>query len=71
MAWAKARLTQARASNFGLAQDFVRPQPPKAKPKPAKLGQARPCTTLLTIWASGKWHAVNKKVFNCRKSLSR
>ena len=47
MAWAKARPSQAGASNFGPAQDFVRPRPPKARPKPPKPGQAGPCTTLI------------------------
>ena len=57
MAWAKARPSQAGASNFGPAQDFVRPRPPKAKPKPPKPGQARPYLSQAepgqTIWPGG------------------
>ena len=33
---------KALVGGFGLAQGFAKPKPPKAKPKPGLLGQARP-----------------------------
>jgi len=39
-AWAKARPGQALLLAFGLAQDFVKPRPDEARPKPGLSGQA-------------------------------
>ena len=42
MAWAKPSQGQAVVDGFGLAQDFRRPKPPQARPKPWLSGQAGP-----------------------------
>ena len=45
-AQAKARPGQANVSAFGLACDFTKPKPPKARPKPGLSGQAGAGTSL-------------------------
>ena len=46
VAWAEPCQSQAMIGSFGLAQDFSRPKPPQAKPKPGLLGQPRPGKSL-------------------------
>ncbi len=46
LAWAKARPSQARLLAFGPAHDFLKPKPPKARPKPGLSGQAGAGTSL-------------------------
>ena len=45
-AWAKARPTQAQLLAFGPAHNFLKPEPPKARPKPELSGQAGAGTSL-------------------------
>ena len=47
MAQAKAKPSQAQANSPGLAWDFSRPEPPKARPKPWLSGQAKASTSLV------------------------
>jgi hypothetical protein len=46
LAWAKARPGQAGVLALGLAHNFLKPRPPKARPKPGLSGQARAGTSL-------------------------
>jgi len=48
-AQAKARPSQVGLLAFGLAHDFVKPEPTKARPKPGLSGQARAGTSLVNI----------------------
>ena len=50
MAQAKAKPSQAQANSPGLAWDFSRPEPPKARPKPWLSGQAKASTSLHAEW---------------------
>ena len=49
LAWAKARPSQAQLLAFGLAHNFLKPEPPKARPKPGLSGQAGAGTSLFLI----------------------
>ena len=47
-AWAKARPSHAQLLAFGPAHNFLKPKPPKARPKPGLSGQAGASTSLGT-----------------------
>ena len=51
-AWAKARPSQAQLLAFGPAHNFLKPKPPKARPKPGLSGQAGASTSLLVSLSS-------------------
>ena len=52
-AWAKAKPSQAWLLAFGPAHNFLKPRPPKARPKPGLSGQAGAGTSLYLWIAPG------------------
>jgi hypothetical protein len=71
VAWAGPGQSQAVSGGFDSAQDFRRPKPPQAKPKPGLLGQAGPehhyssilrLTDVLFIFESSTRHTSSFKL---------
>jgi hypothetical protein len=54
-AQAKARPGQANFLAFGLACDFTKPEPPKARPKPGLSGQAGAGTSLVPFLSNEEY----------------